>query len=124
MKDAEGGFAAKYCSDGYVHISFVGYRGWTASFVSYVVPLTFLYLHSTLMFVAYYISLLVFLYLFAHFPYFSHLQYVLCFTKETIYMLTPSLHILSYTSSLIWVSPTSHIPFDYLELPTSLYNHY
>lgn len=39
--------------------------------------------------------------------------------KETIYMLTPSLHIFSYTSSLIWVSPTSHISFGYLKLPTS-----
>ena len=39
--------------------------------------------------------------------------------KETIYMLTPSLHIFSYTSSLIWVSPTSHISFGYLKLPNS-----
>ncbi len=36
MKDAEGGLAAKYCSDGYVHISFEGYRVWTDKLVSYV----------------------------------------------------------------------------------------
>lgn len=36
MKAAEGGLAAKYCSDGYVHISFEGYRVWTDKLVSYV----------------------------------------------------------------------------------------
>ncbi len=36
MKDAEGGLAAKYCSDGYVHISFEGYKVWTDKLVSYV----------------------------------------------------------------------------------------
>ena len=36
MKDAEGGLAAKYCSDGYVHLSFEGYRVWTDTLVSYV----------------------------------------------------------------------------------------